>query len=329
MRARLIAAFDRLADVREKSDGEIARLLREMEIDIAVDLKGYTQDSRPGILAHRPAPVQVHYLGFPGTMGADYIDYIISDPTIVPPEHESFYTEKIALLPDTYQGNDAKRAIAEATPTRAEAGLPEHGFVFCCFNNNFKILPEMFAIWMRLLGAVEGSVLWLLEDNPAAARNLKHEAASRGIAPARLIFAPRASYEAHLARQPLADLFLDTLPYNAHTSASDALWVGLPIVTCLGTTFAGRVAASLLEAAGLPELVTDSLSAYEVVTLKLAREPSALSALKTRLGQNRSTHPLFDTARFTRNLEAAYATMWQRHTQGLPPAGFAVALPPG
>ena len=328
MRARLALAFDRFTDLRGKTDAQIASLLRENEVDIAVDLKGYTQDSRPGILAHRPAPLQVNYLGFPGTMGADYIDYIIADWTVIPPEHESWYSEKIAYLPGTYQGNDGKRPIAQTTPTRAEAGLPEAGFVFCCFNNNFKILPEMFAIWMRLLAAVAGSVLWLIEDNEAAARNLKREAAIRGIAPERLIFAPRVDLDAHLARHRLADLFLDTLPYNAHTGASDALWAGLPLLTCEGTTFAGRVAASLLQAIGLPELITHAPDAYESLALKLARDPASLCALKAKLARHRDTHPLFDTLRFTRNLEAAYATMHERHGHGLPPASFAVAPSP-
>ena len=252
MRARLVAAFDSFIDVHDKSDGEVASLLRQMEIDIAVDLKGYTQDSRPGILAHRAAPLQVSYLGFPGTLGVDYIDYIIADRTVIPTQHEPFYSERIAYLPDTYQANDDKRRISQNPLARRDCGLPEAGFVFCCFNNNFKIMPEIFSIWMRLLAAVEGSVLWLLQDNAAASRNLRREAKARGIAPERLVFAQRANLDAHLARHRLADLFLDTLPYNAHTSASDALWAGLPVITCLGGTFAGRVAASLLRAVGLP-----------------------------------------------------------------------------
>jgi predicted O-linked N-acetylglucosamine transferase (SPINDLY family) len=316
MRNRIGQAFERFIDIREKSDAEAAGLLRQMEIDIAVDLKGYTQDSRPGILSLRPAPVQVNYLGFPGTMGTDTIDSIIADETVVPREHARFYTEKIAYLPDSYQGNDRKRSIAESTPSRAEACLPERGFVFCCFNNNFKILPETFAIWMRLLSAVDGSVLWLLEDTQAAARNLRREAGKRGLSPDRLVFAARAGLEAHLARHRLADLFLDTLPYNAHTTASDALWAGLPLVTCLGETFPGRVAASLLRAAGLPELVTDTFDDYEALALKLAREPRSLALLKAKLGANRETCPLFDTSRFTRNLEALFASMWERAKAG-------------
>jgi len=322
-RARLERGFDRFIDVRMKSDAEVAGILRDMEIDIAVDLKGYTAESRPGILAHRGAPVQAHYLGFPGTMGVDYVDYLIADPIVVPEAHREFYTESIAYLPDTYQCNDSKRFITERTPLRLQVGLPS-GFVFCCFNNNHKIMPEMFDIWMRLLGAVEGSVLWLLQDSAVVAANLKREARARGIAPERLIFAPRVDQGAHLARQRLADLFLDTLPYNAHTTASDALWAGLPVVTALGSTFAGRVAASLLHAAGLPELVTASVWEYEALALKLAREPAALAGVKAKLRANRDTCALFDTARITRNLEFAYATMWERQQHGLPPATFTV-----
>ena len=273
MRGRLMRAFDRFIDVRDKSDGAAAALIREMEIDIAVDLKGFTQDGRPGILALRPAPVQVNYLGHPGTMGARYIDYLIADRRIVPDGHERHYSEKIVYLPDSYQANDRKRRIAERTPTRADEGLPETGFVFCSFNGSFKITPELFDIWMRLLKAVEGSVLWLLDDNPAAVRNLKREAEARGVSTQRLIFAPRRPVEEHLARHRLADLFLDTLPCNAHTTASDALWAGLPVLTCTGDTFAGRVAASLLSAVGLPELITDSLPSYEALAMKLARDP--------------------------------------------------------
>jgi protein O-GlcNAc transferase len=329
MRARLVGAFDHFIDVRAKSDAEVAKLLREREIDVAIDLKGYTAEGRPGILSHRPAPVQAHYLGFPGTMGVGYVDYLIADPVIVPQEHRAFYTEQIAYLPDTYQCNDRRRRAAERVPTRFEAGLPS-GFVFCCFNNNHKIAPEIFDIWMRLLRGVEGSVLWLLQDNAAVAGNLKREARARGIAPERLIFAGRTDPAGHLARHSLADLFLDTLPYNAHTTASDSLWAGLPLVTVLGSTFAGRVAASLLHAAGLPELVTHSLADYESLALKLAREPSALASVKAKLRGNRDVCPLFDTERITRNLEMAYTMMCERYQQGLGPATFQVpgALPP-
>ncbi len=323
-RARFEAALDRFIDVREKSDNEVAALLREMEIDIAVDLNGFTDNPRTRILARRPAPIQVNYLGYPGTMGADYIDYIIADPIVITPDAERHYSEKIAYLPDSYQANDSRRRRVERQPSRAEAGLPETGFVFSSFNNTYKISAEMFAVWMRLLANVEGSVLWLLEDNAFAAENLRRESAARGVNPSRLIFAPRTTPENHLARQTLADLFLDTLPYNAHTTASDALWVGLPVITTPGTTFPGRVAASLLTAIGLPELIAPSLGDYERLALTLARDPEALAALKAKLASHRNSFPLFDTKRFTRNLEAALGGMWERHRQGLPPQAFAV-----
>ena len=254
-------------------------------------------------------------------MGVDYVDYLIADPDRDPGRTPALLHGKIAYLPDTYQCNDSKRRVAQRVPTRIEASLPP-GFVFCCFNNNHKITPEMFAIWMRLLARVEGSVLWLLQDNAAVAGNLRREASARGIAPERLVFAARTDPAAHLARQGLADLFLDTLPYNAHTTASDALWVGLPVLTLAGATFAGRVAASLLNAANLPEMVTHSLADYEGLALKLAREPAALAAIKAKLRANRDRCALFDTARMTRNLEAAYTQMWERSQRGLAPATF-------
>ena len=324
-RARIEAAFDRFIDVQEIGDFQAAMMMREMEIDIAIDLNGFTGDSRTAILAHRPAPVQVNYLGYPGTMGAPYIDYIIADRIVIPQAQQDHYSEKIIYLPDAYQANDRKRRVADGTPSRSEAELPERGFVFACFNNTYKIGPEVFDVWMRLLRNVEGSVLWLLEDNAIAAANVKREAKLRGIAPERLVFAPRTTPDRHLARHHLADLFLDTLPYNAHTTASDALWMGLPLVTCPGSTFPGRVAASLLHAIGLPELVTNTLGDYEALALKLAREPAALAAIKAKLRSNRDTHPMFDTARFARYLESAYATMWERHQRGEAPESFSVA----
>jgi predicted O-linked N-acetylglucosamine transferase (SPINDLY family) len=322
MRSRLEQAFDRFIDIRDKNDAEAAALLRDLEIDIAVDLKGYTAESRPGLLSHRIAPVQAHYLGFPGTMAVPYVDYLIADRTVIPADHRAFYTEQIAYLPDTYQCNDRQRQVVAGVPTRAEAGLPDTGFVFCCFNNNHKITPEIFQIWMRLLSQVDGSVLWLLKDNDAVERNLRREAAERSITPNRLVFASRTDPQSHLARHNLADLFLDTQPYTAHTTASDALWMGLPLVTMLGSTFAGRVAASVLEAANVPELVTYSPAEYETLALRLAREPATLAAIKTKLRSERETCALFDTSRFTRNLEAAFTEMWERHKQGLPPATF-------
>jgi protein O-GlcNAc transferase len=324
MRKRLVAAFDQFYDVRRKSDEEVAKLLHDRQVDIAIDLKGYTTDSRPGFLAYRPTPIQASYLGFPGTMGAEFIDYIIADETVVPFEHQPFYAEKIVHLPDCYQVNDTKRKIAERMPTRQEVELPEEGCVFCCFNNNWKITPEVFGVWMRLLHAVEGSVLWLLGDNESAERNLRKEAQARGIDPARLVFAGRLPLEDHLARHRLADLFLDTLPYNAHTTASDALWVGLPVVTRLGESFAGRVAASLLNAIGLPELVTHSIEDYEALALRLAKDPSLLEGYRNRLATNRLTHPLFDTDRFRRHIEAAYLQMWEIWQRGEQPRSFAV-----
>jgi len=324
-RARFVAAFDRFVDARDKADADIARLLKELEIDIAVDLNGFTGDPRTRILALRPAPIQVNYLGYPGTMGAEYIDYIIADKTVIPESEASHYSEKIVYLPHAYQANDNRRTVVEHSPSRGEAGLPESGFVFCSFNNTYKVSPEMFSVWMRLLKSVDGSVLWLLEDNPAAAENLRREAQAGGVDPARIIFAPRTTPEQHLARQPLADLFLDTLPYNAHTTASDALWVGLPLITTPGGTFPGRVATSLLQAAGMPELVAASLSDYEAMALKLARDADALAALRTKLKTGRNACPLFDTQRFTRHLEAAFTGMWERHQRGDPPESFAVS----
>lgn len=325
MRERLTRAFDRFIDVRDKSDDAAAALIRNMEIDIAVDLKGFTQDARPGILAFRPAPVQVNYLGHPGTMGAPYIDYLIADRRLVPDGRERHYSEKLVYLPHSYQANDRKRRIAERTPTRAGEGLPETGFVFCSFNGSFKITPELFEIWMRLLKAVEGSVLWLLDDNPAAVRNLKGEAEARGVSRQRLVFAPRRPVEEHLARHRLAGLFLDTLPCNAHTTASDALWAGLPVLTCTGDTFAGRVAASVLFAAGLPGLIANSLTSYEALAINLARDPAALSSAQAKLVAERDVAPLFDTERFTRDLESAFTTMWERTQCGAPAESFAVA----
>lgn len=325
MSARLKVAFERFVDVRAKSDREIARLLRELEVDIAVDLMGFTRNSRPGVFAYRAVPVQVNYLGYPGTMGTDCIDYILADRVVIPDEQQVHYAEKIVYLPDSFQANDSGRRIAQRTPTREEVGLPDRGFVFCSFNNNYKIMPVLFNVWMRLLSKIEGSVLWLKHSNAAAADNLRNAAAARGVDGNRLVFAPQIPLlEDHLARHRLADIFLDTLPYNAHTTASDALWAGVPVLTCMGTTYAGRVAASLLNAVGIPELITCNLEAYEALALKLATTPAALSEIRNKLAGNRSTHPLFDTERFRRHIEAAYMTMWDRYQRGAPPASFAV-----
>jgi predicted O-linked N-acetylglucosamine transferase (SPINDLY family) len=270
-------------------------------------------------------PIQVNYLGFPGTVGVDWLDYLIAERTIVPDEQRPLYSEQVVYLPASYLTRDTNRKASSAAVSRAEERLPEAGFVFACFNNTYKINSRIFDIWMRLLRAVEGSVLWLPESNRAAMQNLAREATARHVAPERLVFASfRASPEQHLARLALADLFLDTLPYNAHTTATDALWAGVPVLTCLGATFAGRVAASLLYRLDLPELVTVSLADYEAAALRLVRDVHALRTIRGKLERNRATHSLFDEERFTRDLERAYAMMWERRTRGEPPASFAV-----
>jgi protein O-GlcNAc transferase len=324
IRKRLEAAFDRFEDVSALSDLELAQRVRELEIDIAIDRKGFTQNARTGVFALRPAPLQVNYLAYPGGMGAPYIDYLIADPVIVRPGDEQYYMEKVVRLPDSYQATDDRRAIDLKTPSRADCGLPETGFVFCCFNNNYKILPPLYDVWMRLLKAVPGSVLWLLGKDKGAAENLKREAQARGVAGERIVFGPYQEMGAHLARHVHADLFLDTFPFNAHTTASDALWAGLPVLTCRGETFASRVAASVLTAIGLPELITDSLAAYEALALRLATHPAELAALKAKLAANRTTTALFDSDRFRRHYEAALVTMHERQMAGLPPEAFDV-----
>jgi predicted O-linked N-acetylglucosamine transferase (SPINDLY family) len=324
LRARINRACDEVIDISGLDDAAAATAIRQREIDILVDLNGYFGSDRTGVFARKPAPVQVNYLGFPGTMGADYMDYIIADAVVIPPEQRTFYTEKVVYLPDAYQANDTKRRFAERVPAREEFGLPEQAFVFCCFNNTYKITPDMFDIWMRLLGRVEGSVLWLLQHNELTPRNLRREAEQRGIAPERLVFAKGIPLEEHLARHRLADLFLDTLPYNAHTTGNDALWAGLPLVTCQGATFPGRVASSLLRAAGLPELIAGSLAEYEELALKLAQDRALLASLKAKLARNRETCALFNSERFARHIEAAYTTMWERSRRGDAPESFAI-----
>lgn len=319
IRERLIRAFDKFIDCQNLSDAEISDRILKSEIDILVDLKGFTQGARTDIFAVRSAPVQVNYLGYPGTMGAPFIDYVIGDRTLFAESDAADFTEKLVRLPQCYQPNDRHRQISERTFSREECGLPREGIVFCCFNNSYKILPEMFDSWMRILGRTAGSVLWLLEDSPTVARNLKQEAQRCGVDPDRLVFAGRIDLPDHLARHRLADLFLDTLPYNAHTTASDALWAGLPVLTQAGRAFAGRVAASLLRAVGLPELITYSRDAYEALAIELACDREKLGGLKERLQANRLTAPLFDTALFTRHLEAAYEAMYRRCQAGLPP----------
>jgi protein O-GlcNAc transferase len=326
MRARLERTFTQFIDAKVLSDFEIASRLKQMEIDIAVDLMGFTEGCRPGIFKLRPAPLQVNYLGFPGTLGTDFHDYIIADRIIVPGEDQRYYAEKIVYLPSVMPRDTSR--TSNIAPSRDEAGLPEKGFVFASFNNTYKINPRMFDIWMRLLSAVPGSILWMPQFNSTARDNLVREAASRGIEAGRLLFAPfLAALEDHLARLSLADLFLDTLPYNAHSTASDALWAGVPVLTCIGETFAGRVAASLLRAVGLPELVGKSLDEYEAMALTLARNPDRLLALRAKLKNDRRPRPPFDMTRFTRNLESAFATMWKRQRHGEAPETFAVEPP--
>jgi protein O-GlcNAc transferase len=322
---RIRAAFTQFVDVAQRSDEDAAAALREMEIDIAVDLNGYTDGFRAGIFARRAAPVQVNYLGYPGTLAAGYMDYIIADRSVIPESEREFYTEQVVYLPECFQPNDSSRAIAQSVPSRAQLGLPDRGFVFCCFNNHYKILPPMFDIWMRLLQSVDGSVLWLAGKSDAVVHNLRREAQARGVSPERLIFAPRLpDLRDHLARYRRADLFLDTLPFNAHTTASDALWAGLPVLTCRGESFAARVAASLLTTIGLPELITDSLEAYAALALELARDGARLDQLRMRLADNRTTNPLFDTRRLCRHLEAAYVVMWEQWQRGDSPRSFSV-----
>ncbi len=328
MRQRIAAAFDRFDDLRAASDVDIVAEMRRQNYDIVVDLMGYTADARTGVLVRRVAPVQVNYLGYPGTMGADFIDYILVDPVVAPPGSDAHFAEKLVRLPDAYQVNDAKRRIADTTPTRAEAGLPDAAFVFCCFNNAWKITPAMFACWMRMLARVEGSVLWLLATNEAAVENLRAAAERHGIARERLVFAPHAKLDAHLARHRLADLFVDTFPYNAHTTASDALWAGLPLLTYAGRGFPARVAASLLGAVGMPEMALPTIGAFEDAAVAFAGDPAMLAAARAKLATNRLRAPLFDIDRFRRHIESAFETMAVRQRQGLPPAAFDVQPAP-
>jgi protein O-GlcNAc transferase len=325
MRRRVVAAFDRFVDVSKIPDLEAARLIHSDSVDVLIDLNGYKPENRAKILAHRPAPIQVNCLGYPGTMGADFVDYILVDRFVVPADQQTFFNERLVHLPHCYQCNDDKREIAVATPSRVECGLPEKGFVFCCFNDSYKITPDFFDIWMRLLQTVPGSVMWLFERGTVAKENLAREAAARSVPPERLVFAQRLPLSEHLARHRLADLFLDTLPYNAHTTASDALWAGLPVLTCAGSTFAGRVAGSLLRAVGLDELITTSLEEYEALALRLACDSELLDRLRARLARNRLTFPLFDTERSTRALEAAYIRMCEIRRAGRSPTAFSIS----
>ena len=325
MRQRLEVAFETFLDVRAMKDAEVAAWLREKEVDVAIDLNGFTAGCRPGILSRRPAPVQAQFLGFPGTMGAPYIDYIFADETVIPPEQRGHYEEKVIYLPHSFLPNDSKRSIAEPIPNRSHAGLPENGFVFCCFSGAFKLTPAMFGVWMRLLHEVRDGVLWLPAGSVSSSGALQREAEHRGLDSRRLVFAPfTATTEEHLSRLRLADLFLDTVPYNAHATACDALWAGVPLLTLQGTAFASRVAASALNAADLSELVTHSIQDYETLALELARDRARLRGIRERLHRARSSSALFDTESFTRGFEHAIAEMQKRLQNGLAPESFAV-----
>ena len=318
-RKRVLVSFDQFIDVTLKSNEEVSLLSREMEIDIAIDLKGYTQDCRPGIFAKRVAPIQVSYLGYPGTMAVDYMDYLIADPTLIPEESQQHYSEKIVYMPNSYQVNVSQRNLSEILLSRADLGLPKEGFVFCSFNNAYKIAPSTFAVWMKILKAVDDSVLWLLVSNDETAKNLIKEAEKLGISKNRLVFANYVPVEEHLNRIQYADLFVDNLPYNAHTTSSDALRMGLPVLTCLGNSFASRVAASLLNAVGLPELITTSQKDYEALAIELATNPKKMKLIKDKLAKNLPSAPLYDTPLFTKHLESAYKTMYDRYHEGLEP----------
>jgi predicted O-linked N-acetylglucosamine transferase (SPINDLY family) len=324
MRRRLEGAFDRILYIAQMTDDEAAALVRAEEIDILVNLNGYFGSPRAGLFARRPTPIQVNYLGFPATLGADYMDYIIADEIVIPADERRFYDEKVVTLPHSYQVNDARRAIAKTVPSRSSAGLPQTGFVFCNFNQSYKITPATFAGWMRILKQVEGGVLWLLNSKPPFAENLRREAERHGVAPGRLHFAPNLPLDRHLARLQLADLFLDSLPYNAHTTASDALWAGVPLLTQRGKAFPGRVAASLLTALGMPELIAECESDYEALAIHLGSDPSLIDGLKRKLATNRLTFPLFDTDLFRRHVEAAYIAMHEAAKRGDAPQAFAI-----
>jgi protein O-GlcNAc transferase len=322
-RRRLKAGFEHFLEAGKRTDADTARLLAEAGIDIAVDLNGLTNSCRPKIFALRPAPVAVNYLGYPGTMGAVHIDYILADGVVIPPGSEAFYSEQVARLPTCYMPSDGAERDG-ALPTRQEEGLPQEGLVFCAFNNAYKLTPEIFDVWMGLLKEVDGSVLWLNLHNPKVQGNLRAEAARRGVEPARLIFAERKEARGeHLARLGLADLFLDTFPYGAHSTASDMLWAGVPVVTLIGQSFASRVAASLLTTAGTPELIATDLAGYETLALALARAPERLAALRQKLKRDAASR--FDMTALCRAVETAYGTMWHRHEKGLPPEAFTIA----
>jgi predicted O-linked N-acetylglucosamine transferase (SPINDLY family) len=320
MRTRLRRAFDRFLDVGRQSDRDVALLSQELGIDIAVDLTGFTAHNRTGIFAQRAAPVQVNYLGYPGTMMAPYMDYIVADSVLIPPEARANYAERVAYLPHCYQVNETGRLDRTRSYVRAELGLPEVGCVYCCFNNAYKLTPEVFAGWMRILQAVPGSVLWLAKNIEVAVSNLRRAAAANGVAPERLVFAERMpSLAEHLARYRAADLFLDTFPYNAHTTASDALGAGLPVLSRPGKSLASRVAASLLHSVGLSELIATGQDDYERLAIELAHAPQKLRGLRERLNSGRASAPLFDVERFTTDLESVYGLMYERSLAALAP----------
>jgi protein O-GlcNAc transferase len=324
MAENIRGAFDQFIDVRSESDAEVAALIRDLKIDIAVDLKGYTHNSRPAILACRPAPIQVNYLGYPGTMGASHIDYVIADKFVIPESDEKFFTESVVLLPDSYQPNGKNRIPAKHAPSREEAGLPVSGFVFCSFNSAYKNNPTTFNVWMDLLKEVDNSVLWLLSSSPVFEANIRSEASNRGVDPRRIIFARHVPLDQHVARIPLADIFLDSLPYGAHTTASDALWANVPVVSCVGNTFPGRVGQSVLQALEMPELITHSLSEYFALALHLATDSEALNATRQKLSTKIHSAPLFDAERYTTHLEWAYREMIEKNEAGMTPAKIIV-----
>ncbi|MCG3771255.1 MAG: TPR repeat-containing protein YrrB [Nitrosomonadaceae bacterium] len=319
MRKRVMAAFDKFIDVTSQPDSAVAILARSLKIDIAIDLGGHTGNNRMGIFSYRAAPIQVGYIGYPGTSGADYIDYLIADKTIIPKHSQQHYVEKIEYLPNSFQVNDRKRVISGKKFTREELGLPVEGFVFCCFNSSYKITPHVFDSWISILNSVTGSVLWLSEANQTAVVNLRKEAEKRGLDPQRLVFAKRMQLPEYLASYQIADLFLDTLPYNAGATASDALWAGLPVITCIGESFASRMAASLLTAINLPELITNTRAEYGILAIELATNRVKHQNIKNKLAANRLTTPLFDTPLFTRHIEDAYTEMYERYQNDLLP----------
>jgi len=323
MRQRLMAAFDQIIPIGGLSERDAAKAVADAGIHVLVNLNGYFGNMRMDLFTAGLAPIQVNYLGFPGTLGSAAMDYIIADRIVIPDAERVHFDEAVVRLPGSYQVNDDKR-LRPAPAARSAHGLPEQEFVFCNFNFNYKITPDLFAVWMRLLTAVPGSVLWLLSEDGLFADNLRKAAAAQGVDPQRLVFAPVISQEDHLARLALADLVLDTLPYNAHTTGSDALWMGVPLLTCRGKAFAGRVAASLLTAVGLPELITEDLAEYEALALRLARTPDELAKLRARLAEVRTTTPLFDTVRTTRYVEAAYEGMIAQALRGETPSAFDV-----